>query len=131
MLCGSLEVSGGARGRQHVERLQAARELPPAVRVSNTKLLSDAAPQRTAARKLLRGQDGRNPVDGLGRTQGPLDLRLRSPSGLSGTAGMPLFSRSSHSLDFTGPEGWQAARTSQAAVKRIHCCSGDLGEDVP
>ena len=99
-----------------VESLQAACQLPPAVRVSRAEILADAAPQRSAARKLPRARDGRSPVDGLGRTQCPLDSRLLSHSALSGTAGMPSFSRSSHSLESCGSEGGDTliARDSRA-----------------
>lgn len=99
-----------------VESLQAACQLPPAARVSRAEILADAAPQRSAARKLPRARDGRSPVDGRGRTQCPLDSRLLSHSTLSGTAGMPSFSRSSHSLESCGSEGGDTliARDSRA-----------------
>lgn len=54
---------------QQVESLRAARQLPPAARVSRITLLADGTPQRPAARRTLGTQDGDNPIDGLGRAQ--------------------------------------------------------------
>ena len=77
---------------QHVESLQATRQLPAAQRIPKTKLRADATAQRPATRKLLARQNAGDPVDRLGTAQGALDLRLRPHSVLSSTIAWLLFS---------------------------------------
>ena len=76
---------------QVAQRLEAARQLWPPALVAEVELGTHPATHRTAAVKLVLGQDRGDSLDRGGLAQGALDLRLRSHRPWSNTRRAPLF----------------------------------------